>query len=87
MKHKLLLTTVVFSLLVIVFILKIERPLLANTNVIINAIPANVTCYNWIDKNYGAVATPKKYHCVDCKEYKVLSFSDEDTCGTGMIAK
>ena len=87
MKHKLLLTTVVFSLLVIVFILKIERPLLANTNVIINAIPANVTCYNWIDKNYGAVATPKKYHCADCKEYKVLSFSDEDTCGTGMIAK
>ena len=80
MKHKIILTTVVFFLVVIVFFLKIERPLF-------NAIPQEVTCYNWVDKNYGAVATPKKYHCVDCKEYKVLSFSDEDTCGTGMIAK
>ncbi len=87
MKRRIILTTVVFSLVVVVIILKLERPLLANTNVIINAIPAEVTCYNWVDKNYGAVPTPKKYYCLDCKEYKVLSYSDDDKCNTGMIAK
>ena len=85
MKH-LILSPLVLCIIVFAALTVKSQPLIsANAKAIINAIPSIEDCYNWIDKNYGAVPTPKVRYCLDCDEYYVLSFNDDDTCPSNMI--
>ena len=84
-------TSLSFIVVVIAIIgalfLKSQNLIGANVKAIINNIPSWVTCYNDVEKAYSTVAPYRKYFCIDCKEYEVLTFDDEDECSTGWIGK
>lgn len=85
MKKTSLSLTIAVIAIIGVILMKSQDLIGANVKAIINNNPSWVTCYNDVEKAYSTVAPYSKYFCIDCKEYEVLTFEDEDMCSTGWI--